>query len=91
MPQVVLPSWLDCYDFAGRVEYLGIGRWANKSTMPKCTARELGPVLVDVVLGPDAMSIRSRVRELAALCAKTPGGPVAAAAILEAAEDRKSK
>lgn len=91
IPQIVLPSWLDCYDFASRAEILGIGRWANKKTKPHCTAEELGPVLVDVVLGPEAQAIRTRVEELAALCAKTPGASVAAGAILDEMDDRKGK
>jgi len=82
---------LDCYDFASRAEFLGIGRWANKQAMPKCTAQEVGPILVDVVLGPKAQEMRTRVQELAALCDKTPGAPVAAAAILEDMEDSKTK
>jgi hypothetical protein len=87
----VLPSWLDCYDFASRAEVLGIGRWGNKKTMPKCTAYELAPILIDVVLGARGESMRSKVRELAALCAKTPGATVAASAILAEADDRKTK
>jgi UDP:flavonoid glycosyltransferase YjiC (YdhE family) len=87
----VLPGWLDCYDFASRAEILGIGRWGNKKAMPQCTAAELGPILVDVVLGPKSQSIKARVEELAALCAKTPGVSVAAAAILDEIENKKSK
>jgi UDP:flavonoid glycosyltransferase YjiC (YdhE family) len=87
----VLPSWLDCYDFASRAEVLGIGRWGNKKTMPLCTAYELAPILIDVVLGARGESMRSKVRELAALCAKTPGVTVAASAILEEVENRKTK
>ncbi|KAK4032007.1 glycosyltransferase [Parachaetomium inaequale] len=91
IPQLVIPGWVDCYDFAGRAEFLGIGRWANKQAMPKCTAREVGPILIDVVLGPKAQAMRTRVQELAALCEKTPGASVAAAAILEVIEDSKTK
>lgn len=82
MPQVLLPSWADCYDFSVRVEYLGIGRWGNKQGMPRWTAAELGPILVDVVMGPDADAVRAKAKELAALCAATPGATVAAKAIL---------
>lgn len=91
IPQVCLPCWLDCYDFGSRAEFLGIGRWGNKQAMPRCAARELGPVLVDVVLGPKAESIRARVRELAALCAESPGASVAAAAILQEMDGKKEK
>lgn len=30
IPQIAVASWLDCYDFAARIEHLGIGRWGNK-------------------------------------------------------------
>ncbi|KAL2161806.1 hypothetical protein VTH06DRAFT_7590 [Thermothelomyces fergusii] len=82
IPLVVLPAWLDCYDFANRAEYLGIGRWGNKEATPSHTAAELGPILVDVVLGPRAAEMRARVRDLADLCAKAPGATVAASNIL---------
>ncbi|GAB1315439.1 hypothetical protein MFIFM68171_05649 [Madurella fahalii] len=80
--QVLLPSWADCYDFATRVEYLGIGRWGNKQGMPRWTASELGPILVEVVVGQDADALRVRAKELATLCSETPGATVAAKAIL---------
>ncbi|KAK4235060.1 hypothetical protein C8A03DRAFT_18141 [Achaetomium macrosporum] len=91
VPQVSLPCWLDCYDFASRAEVLGIGRWGSRKSAPACTARELGPVVVDVVFGPNAQSMRTKVKELAALCAKAPGASVAAAAILDEIDDRKGK
>ncbi len=91
VPQVVLPSWLDCYDFASRAEVLGIGRWGNKQAMPGCTGRELGPVLVDVILGPQAQATKTRAKDLAGLCARTPGASVAAKEILDKMDDRKGK
>ncbi|KAK4143189.1 uncharacterized protein C8A04DRAFT_37726 [Dichotomopilus funicola] len=89
VPQVVIPPWLDCYDFATRAEFLGIGRWGSKQAMPRCTTAELGPILVDVVLGPNAKAMRTKVQELAALCGQTPGVEVAAAQLLEAASGKK--
>lgn len=89
VPQVVLPPWLDCYDFATRAEFLGIGRWGSKQAMPRCTAAELGPIVVDVILGPSSQAMRTRVQELAALCGQTPGVEVAAANMLEAASGKK--
>ncbi|KAK4120291.1 glycosyltransferase family 1 protein [Parathielavia appendiculata] len=82
VPQVLLPSWADCYDFAIRVEYLGIGCWGNRRGMPRWTASELGPILVEVVMGHDADKMRARAKELVAVCSETPGSAVAADAIL---------
>lgn len=91
IPQVSLPCWLDCYDFGVRTEILGIGRWGNKKAMPRCSAQELGPILVDLVVGPKADAMRSRVKELAALCAERPGAVVAAGLIVKEVEARKGK
>ncbi|KAK0734499.1 hypothetical protein B0T26DRAFT_670790 [Lasiosphaeria miniovina] len=82
VPQVVLPVWIDCFDFANRCEFLGVGRWGNKSTPPRCRAPELSPVLVDVVLGPKSAGYRARAAELARLCAREPGRTKAARVIL---------
>ncbi|PHH58385.1 hypothetical protein CDD80_2410 [Ophiocordyceps camponoti-rufipedis] len=42
VPQVVLPQWTDTYDYAERVELLGIGRLGNRSTMPRWTGGRVG-------------------------------------------------
>ncbi|OOQ90020.1 hypothetical protein PEBR_05968 [Penicillium brasilianum] len=60
VPQVVLPPWADCYDFANRAEYLVISRWGNKSAKPRWKADELSSILVDVLLGPDAEAMKTR-------------------------------
>ncbi|KAH8801461.1 glycosyltransferase family 1 protein [Xylogone sp. PMI_703] len=41
IPQVILPMWVDLYDFAVRAEYLGIGVWGNRGSAPLWTAGEL--------------------------------------------------
>ncbi|KAF4985988.1 hypothetical protein FDECE_16180 [Fusarium decemcellulare] len=64
VPQVVLPAWADCYDFANRAELLGIGRWANKNAKPRWSKDELAASLVDVILGPSSEKILLRAQEL---------------------------
>ncbi|KAL1835483.1 hypothetical protein VTJ49DRAFT_6631 [Mycothermus thermophilus] len=91
IPQIIIPAWLDCYDFARRAEILGIGLWASKTSMPHCVAKELGPALVEVVLGPRAEDMRKKVRELQELCIKNPGAEIAARAILDEAEGKNTK
>lgn len=49
VPQILLPAWFDCYDFAARVEYLGIGVWANRTAAPRVAGAELGRALLTVV------------------------------------------
>ncbi|KAK3393451.1 glycosyltransferase family 1 protein [Podospora didyma] len=82
-PQVVLPVWIDCFDFANRAELLGIGRWGNQRTPPRCVADELGPVLIDVVLGHRAENYKTKAMELARRCAKERGRINAARVILD--------
>lgn len=49
VPQIVLPPWLDCYDFAVRAEYFGFGVWGNKSVAPAVDGEELWRALTKVV------------------------------------------
>ncbi|KAH6838613.1 hypothetical protein B0I37DRAFT_387381 [Chaetomium sp. MPI-CAGE-AT-0009] len=89
VPQVVLPGWLDCYDFAARAEFLGVGLWGNKQAMPRTSAQELAPIVIETVLGPKAAPMKAKVQELAALCGETPGVEVAATAILAEMKGKK--
>ena len=89
MPQVVLPGWADCYDYAQRAEMLGIGRWGSRIARPRWAAAELGPVLVDVIFGEKAQAIRQRAQEVARRTAEQgEGRNIAARHLLSDAEDR---
>ena len=80
VPQVVLPVWMDTFDFARRAEILEIGRRGNQSTEYRiCTRKELGSALVDVLMGGRWSVYESRAKELAALCKLSGGGRVIAA------------
>ena len=74
-----MPSWLDCYDYANRVELLGIGRWGSKKSRPKWTAAELSPILVEVALDRSAEFIQ-RAKALALTCGSPERGREHAAA-----------
>lgn len=82
VPQVVLPVWIDCFDYANRAEVLGIGLWGNRKARPRCEARELAPVLVEAVFGAGAEGRRARARELKRVCERDPGRMVAARSIM---------
>lgn len=82
--QVVLPVWFDTYDFARRVDYLGIGLIGNRRNAPKCARSELGPVLIRAVFGTEARRMRNTAAAIAKSCRATGGGrEIAAQAILE--------
>lgn len=68
LPQVVLPAWIDYFDFANRAEMLGVRKRGNKSARPRCTAMELGPILVDVIIGPNHGMYTKRAMELSRGC-----------------------
>ncbi|CAM1508913.1 Fc.00g026520.m01.CDS01 [Cosmosporella sp. VM-42] len=78
VPQVILPSWLDCYDFANRAELLGIGRWGSKQGCPRWIESELAPILIEVVLDQNA-EYTARSRVLADICLQNGGGRATAA------------
>lgn len=85
---MVLPVWFDTYDFARRVDYLGIGRIGNRQHAPSLSKDELAPVLRQVVLGREAERIRERAAVIAKACqAGGDGREIATQAILELLAD----
>ena len=92
VPQVVLPVWIDTFDFADRVEWLGVGLWGSRKSAPKATADELAAALTGVVGGPESEGMRQRAKALAAKVGGTNGRALAAAKIHElVTEWRKEK
>lgn len=84
IPQVILPVWGDTYDFAKRVEFLGIGKFGSPKHAPKVSVKELGQKLSQVGFGPKAGQYKQKAKEFAELCAKDGGGRrIAANKILE--------
>jgi UDP:flavonoid glycosyltransferase YjiC (YdhE family) len=61
-----LPAWADLYDYAARVEYLGVGVWANKLAAPDWTAAELSAAFMAVLddHSPRAKSLRTKAKDL---------------------------
>ncbi|KAI8251815.1 hypothetical protein K4K58_008383 [Colletotrichum sp. SAR11_239] len=64
IPQVVLPGWADCYDFAQRAEILGIGKWANRKAKSYWKRDEFGECLEGVLFGPHAKMMQARAKDL---------------------------
>ncbi|KAK3386193.1 hypothetical protein B0H63DRAFT_544825 [Podospora didyma] len=91
VPQVVLPQWIDCYLYAERVEYLGMGRVGNRKAKPLWTAEELATAILDVLFGKDSEAIRQKARELAEICKRNGNGAENAARILLAECDVSNK
>ncbi|KAH8668683.1 hypothetical protein BX600DRAFT_496715 [Xylariales sp. PMI_506] len=67
VPHVVLPAWIDCYDFGNRTELANIGICANRKSAPRCERFELGDALKAVILGPDAQMFQDTAKRVAKL------------------------
>ncbi|KAK2592288.1 hypothetical protein QQS21_010008 [Conoideocrella luteorostrata] len=84
VPQVVLPVWFDCYDYAQRVQLLGIGRIGSPTKKPQWLAEELAAEILVVIQGRGAQVMKQTCIRLAETCRKHDHGAVnAAKAILQ--------
>ncbi|PWI76241.1 glycosyltransferase family 1 [Purpureocillium lilacinum] len=78
VPQVILPLWVDLYNFAQIAEYLGVGIWPGKDTAPMWYAEVLSDGFVRALTGESSVAMKKRARELEAV-ARRYGGQRAAA------------
>ncbi|KAF5710935.1 UDP-glycosyltransferase 84B2 [Fusarium mundagurra] len=83
IPQALLPAWTDCYDFANRVELLGIGRWANQQARPRWKEDELADALLEILFGPESTGMRKRTEEIASRHPDWKGRQMASQEILD--------
>ena len=83
VPQIVLPVWIDTYDFATRVEYLGIGVWGSRKAAPRVEAEELGTALLKVIDSDKSAAMAENAKAIAAPLAKTVGREIACEKIIE--------
>lgn len=83
VPQVVLPQWTDCYDYAERVELHGIGLHGSRIHKPRWHVDETSAAIISVLYGPDALSMKHNARRMADICrAKGDGADNAARRVL---------
>ena len=79
VPQILLPMWADCYEFANRVEWLGIGVWASKAAPLNWTKEDLSSAFLRVLgNNEEAESMRMKARQLGKIVQSKPGGICAA-------------
>ncbi|KAK8849240.1 glycosyltransferase family 1 protein [Apiospora arundinis] len=105
VPQVVLAMWYDTFDYATRVEYLGIGTYGNRNIGHSCVVdnenyvaptliegEEFGAALLRTVgrKKGDAQAMAEKAAQLGEKCRKS-GGRVQSASIITdlCFEDRK--
>lgn len=82
VPQVVLPVWFDTYDFAARVEYLGIGVYGNRNTAPAVSGIELGCALNRVLASGESEVMLQKAKMIASKLGPVEGRVVACEEIL---------
>ncbi|ROV96997.1 hypothetical protein VSDG_04051 [Cytospora chrysosperma] len=75
VPQVILASWWDTYEYAARVEYLGVGVFANKKSAPRAETKELREAILNVMMNPE---VSAKANELALVCQQNGEGRVRA-------------
>lgn len=91
IPQIVLPCWLDTFDFANRVEYLGIGVYGSRKAAPRVERTELSAAFTRVLGdGLEASRMRSKAKELGEIANKTGGRMRAAEKIEELLKTMRS-
>lgn len=54
MPHIILPLWMDLYNFATLVEVTGLGVWGCPKTSPQWTAECISEAVLKVVDGGEA-------------------------------------
>ena len=82
VPQILLPTWFDTYVNAAKVEYLGIGVFANKKSAPGVGRKAFTDALRKVLKDG---KMRAKAKELGILCRKTVGRELACDKIVEVA------
>ncbi|PYI08226.1 UDP-Glycosyltransferase/glycogen phosphorylase [Aspergillus sclerotiicarbonarius CBS 121057] len=83
VPQVVLPVWFDTFDFAARVEYLGIGVCGSRKTAPDVSGEDLVEALLCVLVSDGPNGIHERAQHVSAQLPLKDGRVVAYEKILE--------
>ncbi|KAI1848036.1 hypothetical protein JX266_006149 [Neoarthrinium moseri] len=79
VPQVILPQWLDLYNFAQMSEDLNIGAWGCRETSPQWTSDCLQDAILKVADGGVASAtMKKNAARLGKLAQSDPGRYVAA-------------
>ncbi|KFA72664.1 hypothetical protein S40288_03412 [Stachybotrys chartarum IBT 40288] len=81
IPHVILPLWLDLYNFATTAEYLGVGIWPGKDTAPEWHADTLAKGFLAALVGDESVSMRQKAKALGAVAATYGGRDRAAAEV----------
>ena len=78
VPHVILPQWIDHYNFAQTAEYLGIGIWASKETAPLWRAEALSQAFLASLQGDKSEEMKMKAKALAKVAHEYGGRDCAA-------------
>jgi hypothetical protein len=81
VPQVVLPQWYDTYDYAAKVEWLGVGVFGNKRCAPGIEGSEFAKALEKGL----ETGMAEKAVEVGKVCGRKEGRKEVAKMILERA------
>jgi len=84
VPQIILPQWLDLYDYAVRVEWLGHGIYANKGFPAQIDATQLAEAFVKV-LTDEGNRLKNKALEISEACRRGGGVHTVGKTIISAA------
>lgn len=83
VPQIVMAQWHDTYEYAAKIEYLGIGVYGNKSCAPDLDGQEFEVAATKCVgINEISRKIQERANELGRLCQRNIGTEVAVEKII---------
>ncbi|KAI0551673.1 hypothetical protein F4679DRAFT_593066 [Xylaria curta] len=86
VPQVIIPMWLDLYNYAQMAEDIGVGVYATRGIAPKWTVENLRESFLRVVDGgEESVRMRKMAKKFGDLAAEKPGRFVAAEEIVRLA------
>ncbi|KAI0000585.1 hypothetical protein F4779DRAFT_147380 [Xylariaceae sp. FL0662B] len=90
VPQVVLPQWLDLYNFAQLVEYIEVGVWGCPKTSPHWTPECIREAILRTIdKSAASVAMQNKARQLAKITQENPGKYVAAQEIAKLAQSGK--
>lgn len=90
IPHVILPMWVDCYNWAAIAESFGLGVYGSRGTAPDWELNKLADSLLAVIDDDRAKDLRAKAAKLGARYKQKTGREIAAAEVARwAATGRK--
>ena len=87
---IVLPLWVDLYNYAQLAEETGIGVWGCRRSAPDWSSECLSEAIVRVAgNSPESLAMKAKSKELSDKAREAPGREVAASIVAGLARSGK--